>query len=110
MAGGERNALLGRVYVVDDDAQVRRTCGRVLAAEGWGVLESESGAAALETLATAKSMYDCVLSDVNMPGLDGFALVAKIRELDDDIPVLLMTGDPSLDGAVSSSVSRRAAA
>src|SRR5258708_6097440 len=100
MGGGDRKLHLGRVLVVDDDPAMRRTCGRVLALEGWGVVEAESGAAALETLATSKAMFDCVLSDVNMPGLDGFALVAKVREIDDDIPVLLMTGDPSLDGAV----------
>jgi EAL domain-containing protein (putative c-di-GMP-specific phosphodiesterase class I) len=44
--------------------------------------------------------FDCVLSDVNMPELDGFQLVQAVRAHDDDIPVLLMTGDPSLDGAV----------
>jgi len=43
---------------------------------------------------------DCIVSDVNMPELDGFGLVAAIRLHDPDIPVLLMTGDPSLDGAV----------
>jgi EAL domain-containing protein (putative c-di-GMP-specific phosphodiesterase class I)/CheY-like chemotaxis protein len=91
---------LGRVLVVDDDAAIRRSCGRVLANEGWGVVEAANGRAALETLASAKAMFDCVLSDVHMPELDGFALVAKIREIDDDIPVLLMTGDASLDGAV----------
>ena len=46
------------------------------------------------------SPLDCVLSDVNMPGFDGFALVDALRRRDIDIPVLLMTGEPSLDGAV----------
>ena len=41
-----------------------------------------------------------MLSDVNMPGFDGFALVDALRQRDIDIPVLLMTGEPSLDGAV----------
>ncbi len=44
--------------------------------------------------------FDCVVSDVNMPELDGFGLVEAIRKHDNDLPVLLMTGDPSLDGAV----------
>src|SRR5882762_9723172 len=48
----------------------------------------------------ATGTYDCVLSDVNMPEVDGFQLVAAVRKRDPDIPVLLMTGDPSLDGAV----------
>ena len=100
MGGGERKAHLGRVLVVDDDATIRRTCGRVLGAEGWGVVEAHDGSAALDVLAASRAMFDCVLSDVNMPGVDGFELVAKVRELDDDIPVLLMTGDPNLDSAV----------
>ncbi|HEY0254343.1 MAG TPA: EAL domain-containing protein, partial [Kofleriaceae bacterium] len=51
-------------------------------------------------LEAANMPFDCVLSDVNMPELDGFGLVKELRQRDDDLPVLLMTGDPSLHGAV----------
>jgi EAL domain-containing protein (putative c-di-GMP-specific phosphodiesterase class I) len=91
---------LGRVLVVDDDPAMRRTCARALSHDGWEVVLAESGTAAIEMLNARMEPFDCVVSDVNMPEVDGFQLVAAIRRRDDDIPVLLMTGDPSLDGAV----------
>lgn len=91
---------LGRVLVVDDDDAMRRVCGRTLGAEGWEVVVVDGGRAALAQVADHAAPFDCVVSDVHMPEMDGFALIAAIRRHDDDLPVLLMTGDPSLDGAV----------
>jgi EAL domain-containing protein (putative c-di-GMP-specific phosphodiesterase class I) len=91
---------LGRVLVVDDDPAMRRVCARVLGAEGWEVVVVDCAQAALASVEGSALPFDCVLSDVHMPDTDGFALIAKIRRHDDDIPVLLMTGDPSLGGAV----------
>ena len=92
--------MLGRILVVDDDPDLRKTCTRVLGKEGWEITTAEHGHDALQVFSAAGKPFDCVLSDINMPGMDGFALVAALRERDDDLPVLLMTGDPSLDGAV----------
>ncbi|MGE5182108.1 MAG: response regulator, partial [Acidobacteriota bacterium] len=61
---------LGRVLVVDDDPAIQRVCARVLRAEGWDVAIADDGNAAVDALATAKQPFDCVLSDVHMPGLD----------------------------------------
>jgi EAL domain-containing protein (putative c-di-GMP-specific phosphodiesterase class I) len=91
---------LGRVLVVDDDYAMRRVCARTLGHEGWEVVVVDSGKAALLSVSERGASFDCVVSDVNMPEMDGFALIAEIRRHDDDLPVLLMTGDPSLDGAV----------
>jgi EAL domain-containing protein (putative c-di-GMP-specific phosphodiesterase class I) len=89
---------LGKVLVVDDDPAMRRVCQRLLGSEGWTVVVAENGRAAVDAMVGAE--FDCVVSDVNMPELDGFELISAIRTHDDDLPVLLMTGDPSLDGAV----------
>jgi EAL domain-containing protein (putative c-di-GMP-specific phosphodiesterase class I) len=91
---------LGRVLVVDDDPAMRRLCARTLGHEGWDVVVVDGGKAALDCVAGPGTPFDCVVSDVNMPEMDGFTLIAGIRHHDDDLPVLLMTGDPSLDGAV----------
>jgi EAL domain-containing protein (putative c-di-GMP-specific phosphodiesterase class I)/CheY-like chemotaxis protein len=91
---------LGRVIVVDDDAAIVRACARVLSTEGWEVTPAGNVRAAIAAIAGALAPFDCVLSDIHMPEMDGFELVAAVRQHDDDIPVLLMTGDPSLDGAV----------
>ncbi|HSR99929.1 MAG TPA: EAL domain-containing protein [Kofleriaceae bacterium] len=91
---------LGRVLVVDDDPSMRKICARVLGNEGWEVVVVDGGRSAIEAVRDSATPYDCVVSDVHMPEIDGFALIAAIRRHDDDLPVLLMTGDPSLDGAV----------
>jgi EAL domain-containing protein (putative c-di-GMP-specific phosphodiesterase class I) len=91
---------MGRVLVVDDDAGMRKLCARVLTNEGWEVVVVDGGRAAIEMMRSTTTAFDCVLSDIHMPDIDGFALIAAIRRLDDDLPVLLMTGDPTLDGAV----------
>jgi EAL domain-containing protein (putative c-di-GMP-specific phosphodiesterase class I) len=91
---------LGRVLVVDDDPAMRRLCARALSSEGWDVVVVDGGRAALERVADHSSPFDCVVSDVHMPEVDGFALISAVRNHDEELPVLLMTGDPSLDGAV----------
>jgi EAL domain-containing protein (putative c-di-GMP-specific phosphodiesterase class I) len=91
---------LGRVLVVDDDPAMRHVCARVLGKEGWEVVVVDSARAALDSVRDQTAPFDCVVSDVHMPEGDGFTLIAEIRRHDDDLPVLLMTGDPSLDGAV----------
>jgi EAL domain-containing protein (putative c-di-GMP-specific phosphodiesterase class I)/CheY-like chemotaxis protein len=73
---------------------------RLLDSEGWAVVVAEHGRSAMELMREGRDHFDCVVSDVNMPELDGFGLIEEIRSCDDDIPVLLMTGDPSLNGAV----------
>ncbi|MEO7094377.1 MAG: EAL domain-containing protein, partial [Polyangiales bacterium] len=88
------------VLVVDDDDQMRRVCTRILSNEGWDVSQASHGKAAIAEVYQASEPFDCVVSDVHMPEIDGFQLVAAVRKHDDDLPVLLMTGDPSLDGAV----------
>jgi EAL domain-containing protein (putative c-di-GMP-specific phosphodiesterase class I) len=93
-------AHLGRVLVVDDDPTMRRVCARVLGNEGWDVVVVDGGKAAIESVCDQATPFDCVVSDVHMPEIDGFALIAAIRRHDDELPILLMTGDPSLDGAV----------
>src|SRR5690349_15622131 len=93
-------ANLGRVLVVDDDPAMRRVCVRLLGNEGWQVIAAENGRAAVDAMRASTEDFECVVTDVNMPELDGFQLIAAVREHDHDLPVLLMTGDPSLDGAV----------
>ena len=89
---GDRNTHLGRVLVVDDDPAILKVCARVLGAEGWVITLAANGRAAIEALDVPNTLFDCVLSDVNMPELDGFELVSAIRKRDDELPVLLMTG------------------
>jgi EAL domain-containing protein (putative c-di-GMP-specific phosphodiesterase class I) len=89
---------LGRVLVVDDDEGMLNVCRRVLATVGWAVTTVLDGRGAIDLIRDRE--FDCIVADVNMPELDGFDLVDAVHRLDDDLPVLLMTGDPSFRGAV----------
>jgi EAL domain-containing protein (putative c-di-GMP-specific phosphodiesterase class I) len=89
----------GRVLVVDDDDGVRRTMARVLRVAGYDVEAAENGAIALTLLGGAR--FDVVVSDISMPGMDGIRLLREIRARDAHVQVMLMTGSPSIDSAVS---------
>ena len=91
---------LGRVLVVDDDHALRRAVRRQLEHEGWSVVDVESVPDAIIAMREGRELFDCVVSDIHMPSSTGYDLIAAIRNYDDELPVLLMTGDPSLDGAV----------
>jgi DNA-binding NtrC family response regulator len=78
-----------RVLLVDDHAEVRTSIGDVLAQLGYTVAQTGSGAEALARIRAEAP--DLVLSDIRMPGMDGFALLAAINALDDPPPVALMT-------------------
>lgn len=83
----------GRVLIVDDDADVRLVCGLNLQAEGLQVLEAEDGLRGLER--ARRERPDLVLTDVTMPGLDGFGLVEKLREDERTraLPVIFVSGE-----------------
>jgi EAL domain-containing protein (putative c-di-GMP-specific phosphodiesterase class I) len=91
---------LGRVLVVDDDLVIRALCERTLRGEGWTVLTAGDGDEAVQIAVDERDQLDCIVSDVHMPGADGFELLRRMRERDADLPVLLMTADPSFEGAV----------
>jgi EAL domain-containing protein (putative c-di-GMP-specific phosphodiesterase class I)/CheY-like chemotaxis protein len=86
------------VLVVDDDALVARSLRRVLEVAGYLVTTAENGSAAVEKI--MHNAYDVVLSDIQMPGMSGVELLSVVRSYDLDVPVLLMTGEPTLETAI----------
>lgn len=73
------SALDARVLVVDDDAALRKAAGRMLTARGLRVEEASNGMEALGALEAADGAFDLVVTDVVMPGLDGYQLLERIR-------------------------------
>lgn len=87
------------VLVVDDSAVERRVVTALVARQlGWRVSQAENGRAALE--AVARDRPDAVLTDLQMPELDGLGLVEALHETDPRLPVVLMTAHGSEDLAV----------
>lgn len=90
----------GYVLVVDDDADVRTMIERVLGRAGFRVLTAQDGEAALQIL-RGEQRIDVVLTDLQMPRMSGVALLRSIRELDQDVPVIVLTGNASLESAIA---------
>lgn len=78
-----------RILVVEDDRDLNMIVCRHLNTYGYQALGCTSAGEAMELLYAGH--YDMVISDIMMPGMDGFALASAIREQDRNIPILFMT-------------------
>jgi EAL domain-containing protein (putative c-di-GMP-specific phosphodiesterase class I) len=87
----------GTVLVVDDQDAVLRAFARVLRRSGYNVLTATDGKSALAIVNEFE--VDAVVSDISMPDMDGIALLRAIRDVDCDLPVVLATGEPSIESA-----------
>lgn len=77
-----------RVLIVDDEDHVRKMLTKVLA--NYDVIAVGSGAEALDTAMETKP--DLVITDIQMPDMDGYALLKKLREFHPDLPILALSG------------------
>jgi EAL domain-containing protein (putative c-di-GMP-specific phosphodiesterase class I)/ActR/RegA family two-component response regulator len=84
----------GNVLLVDDEYPLLRAVERLLGQAGFRVHPASSGQEALELL--ERMGFDCIVSDINMPGMSGIDLLRAVRERDLDVPVVLLTGAPTL--------------
>ena len=86
------------ILVVDDEAGVRGSLVGILGDEGYATEAVESGEAALTALESRR--YDLLLLDVWLPGMDGLEVLARVRTLDPDVPVVVISGHGSIETAV----------
>jgi EAL domain-containing protein (putative c-di-GMP-specific phosphodiesterase class I) len=84
-----------RVLVVDDDAGLRAAHSRILSAAGFNVQTCESAEEAA-TLLRRGEQFLVIVTDLCMPGMDGIDLLALARRLNAELPVVIVTGRPSL--------------
>ena len=78
-----------KILVVDDAQTIRETLSKLLVSNGFEVVEAESGEHGLEMLRAHP--IDLVLSDLNMPGMDGIAMCQRMKELGYTIPIFMLT-------------------
>jgi putative two-component system response regulator len=88
----------GTVLVIDDDRYVLDSIATLLTECGFSVIPFDNGHDAVKRFVTEP--VDLVLTDINMPGMNGIELLEKIRYLDRETPVILMTAYADLDTAV----------
>jgi DNA-binding NtrC family response regulator len=88
------------VLVVDDDTQILESFKTILESEGFAVDTAESGEEAVKKVKAG--VFDVVLLDIKLPGIEGTDVLAILHEIFPDIIKIMMTGFPSLDNAIAS--------
>lgn len=94
---------LGRVLVVDDEANVRRLITITLTKSGYDVVEAEDGGQAIAALNAGDNplMVDTILCDIRMPRINGLEAIEYFRSQYPSVPVVVLTGYPDVELAVA---------
>ena len=87
-----------KILIVDREPDIRKTLEALLRNEGYHVRNASGGKEAMDSLKS--EAFDLVIMDINMPGAKGLQVLRKIKELDEDIEVIVLTGSVSIDNAV----------
>src|SRR6201981_1768212 len=85
------------ILIVDDEAGIRDSLAGILGDEGYSASSAESGEAFLDL--PRKTVFDVVLLDIWLPGIDGMETLAKIRELENGPEVIMISGHGSIETA-----------
>jgi CheY-like chemotaxis protein len=84
--------LMARILLVDDDPANLGVAGRVLTEQGHTITTATDGSEALDQFTAAPEAFDLVVADVQMPGLDGIALVEQMLAMRTGLKAILMSG------------------
>lgn len=87
-----------RVLLVEDDEPLATAISAAAGRQGWIVVHRALGEDALQAAGTGG--FDLVLLDINLPGIDGFETLARLRVVDPGLPVLMLTARDSVDDRV----------
>lgn len=93
----------GRILVVDDEPDIRRVVRLMLEKAGYDVLEAADGQAAIAAINTGENrlVVDAVVCDMRMPKINGLEAIAYFRDHFPHVPVVVLTGFPDTEMAVS---------
>ena len=94
MMDNARNTIL----VVDDEEGILEISEEYFMRKGYHVLTAGNGVEAIEVIRNNK--IGCCFTDINMPEMDGLELAERLREMDNTLPVVVMTGFPSLENTI----------
>jgi two-component system nitrogen regulation response regulator NtrX len=90
--------MKAHILVIDDEAEIRRSVRMILEYEGYDVQEASSGPEGLALI--EREPPDLVFMDIRMPGMDGLEALQKIRQLNDALPVVIISGHGTVSTAV----------
>lgn len=86
-----------RILLVDDEVLVTMAIEAALEDAGYEVTSLPNGDTALAEFERDPGKFDCLMTDVRMPGTDGWKLADRVRELRPGVPVIYMTGDSEVE-------------
>ncbi|HMK03652.1 MAG TPA: sigma-54 dependent transcriptional regulator [Ferruginibacter sp.] len=89
---------MANILIIDDEKAIRKTLTEILSYEGYKIDEAGDGEEGLQKF-TDKT-YDVVLCDIKMPKMDGIEFLEKAKEINPDIPVIMISGHGNIDTAV----------
>jgi DNA-binding NtrC family response regulator len=88
----------GTILVIDDEDSIRDYLSMMLEREGYDVRASAEGRRALRTY--SQEAFDVVITDIQLPGIDGIEVLKTLRERDPTVPVIIVTGHASQESAI----------
>ncbi len=90
---------MAHILIIDDEAGIRDTLAWIFEYEKHSVTTAESGSEGVKIINDGTHV-DCILLDVKMPGMDGLETLQRIREIRDDIPIIMISGHGTIETAV----------
>ncbi|MFT3823568.1 MAG: sigma-54 dependent transcriptional regulator [Chitinophagaceae bacterium] len=89
---------MSNILIIDDEKAIRKTLGEILSYEGYKIEEAGDGEEGLKKF--KEKTFDVVLCDIKMPKLDGLEFLDKVREVNPDVPVIMISGHGTIETAV----------
>jgi len=91
---------MNKILIIDDEPDILRVLGISLKADGYEVIPALNGTEGLEAFSREKPPI--VITDIKMPGMDGIEVLEKIKQLNPDTEVIIITGHGDIDNAIES--------
>lgn len=89
---------MATILIIDDERAIRKTLTEILSYEGYKIDEASDGEEGLKRF--SEKAYDLVLCDIKMPKVDGIEFLEKAKEINGDVPIIMISGHGNIDTAV----------
>lgn len=89
---------MANILIIDDEKAIRKTLSEILSYEGYKIDEAADGEEGIKKFSS--TTYDVVLCDIKMPKMDGIEFLEKAREINSDVPIIVISGHGNIETAV----------
>ena len=93
-----QHSIMASILIIDDEKAIRRTLAEILSYEGYKIEEASDGEDGLKKFSS--TTFDVVLCDVKMPKMDGLEFLEKAKEINPDVPIVVISGHGNIETAV----------